>query len=48
MKEFVQTKMFLMSHNNPEPMKHVIEANLKLGEIITHYIEEILRDRDRA
>lgn len=41
--------VFKFSHNNPEHMKLVREANLKLRKIIGEYIqEELLRDRDRA
>ena len=41
--------VFKFSRNNPEHMKLVREANLKLRKIITHYIEDtLLRYRDRA
>lgn len=40
--------VFKFSRNNPEHMKLVREANLKLCKMIGEYIQEILRDRDRA
>ena len=50
LKERLRTNqnVFKFSRNNPEHMKLVREANLELRKIIGEYIQEILRDRDRA